>query len=127
MGEGNCAVYCAKNRIPYLGFCLTDLHAKMANQHVISELLASKFTAGEKLFNPELAKLLKMGSGQPGTTPSSSSGKKPKTKPDGADAAGKAEEETPTDPQSVLEAFKKKLASLKKEEGAGDEKEEEET
>jgi hypothetical protein len=70
-GDGTFMIHCAKERIPYLGFTLSEAHSKALKQRATQMLLKSMFTAGDRLYNPELALLMKAPGG---ATPSGSAG-----------------------------------------------------
>lgn len=46
-GDGVLATACAKERVPYLGFTLTDTHAEQLKCRIVTALLESSFTEGE--------------------------------------------------------------------------------
>ena len=50
-GDGSLAALCAKKRIPYVGFTLSDTHTELLKQRCITALLESGFTEGEELQN----------------------------------------------------------------------------
>lgn len=57
--DGNLAIHCAKHRIPYLGFTLTEGHTAALQERCLKELLQSMLHEGDPLYNPDLALLLK--------------------------------------------------------------------
>ena len=102
-------IHCAKGRIPYLGFTLSEAHSKALKQRATAMLLEAMFTAGDRLYNPELALLMKA---PVVATPSG------QAKPSSQAAAVKRG----VDPAAgattgVLDEFQAKLAAFKKARG----------
>ena len=44
--DGQLALQCAKNRIPYVGVCLTEEHRKLVRERGIQQLMESSFMEG---------------------------------------------------------------------------------
>jgi hypothetical protein len=103
-GDGTLMTYCAKERIPYMGFCLSDAHKSALEQQGVQRLLESMFTAGDRLYQPELAVLMKAQKGNLG-----SEEKAPGIK---GNNDGKAAD--------LLKSFQDKLVALKGEKGEKD-------
>ena len=47
-----------QERIPYVGFCLSEMHAKLIKARSIQQVLESFFVAGEREWDPALASML---------------------------------------------------------------------
>jgi len=99
-GDGTAMTYCAKERIPYFGWALTATHASLLKQRVIQQVMESMFIAGDRLYQPELAKLLKT----PGTA----------TPPSGSNEGGGKQTEAKPATQGAMEDFKAKLEEFKR-------------
>jgi hypothetical protein len=57
-GAGRCAVACLKARIPFLGLCMTDAHARLLEQHLMIHLFENMICETSKLHDTEVAKLI---------------------------------------------------------------------
>jgi hypothetical protein len=56
--DGTLMAHCAKERIPYFGFCLSERHAQLLKTRVVQQVLESFFTAGERECDLELAAMM---------------------------------------------------------------------
>ena len=54
-GQGTMAILCAENRIPYVGFALTDVHRKLLEARCAQVLLESVFQEGSALYDAKAA------------------------------------------------------------------------
>jgi hypothetical protein len=100
-GDGTLMVHCSKQRIPYCGICLSDAHRTALEQRGVKMILESMFVEGEKLYQPQLAQLLK----SPSTDGKSSGGS-------GGSKSGEASKG-----QELLKALQEKLLDLKTDKG----------
>ena len=108
-GDGTLMIHCAKERIPYLGFTLSEAHSKALKQRATAMLLEAMFTAGDRLYNPELALLMKAPVAAAPSGPAKPSSQAAAVKRVVEPAAGA----TP----GVLDEFQAKLAAFKKARG----------
>lgn len=99
-GDGTLLHHCISERIPYHGFCLSELHAKLLKAVAVQKILESMFTSGSKLYDPKLAVLMRTETNPTGV--SSSSGGSAE---EGGKNGGKS--------ASPLEQFKKSLDEAK--------------
>ena len=107
MGDGVLATYCALNRIPYVGFALTEVHLKLVNQKIIAGILDAMATDGEKEYNPHFASMLK---GAVSTPPEQGNKRPRKT------AHAKLEPAEGKKADDLLKGFNDKIDALRKNE-----------
>ena len=107
-GDGTLLIHCAKERIPYFAFALSEAHAAALKQRAVQVILEAMFTAGDRLYSPELASLMR----KPGSAVAAAG---PAKKKGAASAStdGDAEPKAAGSP-SILDEFAAKLAALKK-------------
>ena len=91
-----------QERIPYVGFCLSEMHAKLIKARSIQQVLESFFVAGEREWDPALASWL-TAQADPTKT---NVGPEPKTS---------TEDSSKT---TIMDEFQKKLEAFKRQ-GAG--------
>ena len=91
-----------QERIPYVGFCLSEMHAKLIKARSIQQVLESFFVAGEREWDPALASML-TAQADPTKT---NVGPEPKTS---------TEDSSKT---TIMDEFQKKLEAFKRQ-GAG--------
>ena len=58
VGDGQLALQCARQRIPYFGFCLTAVHATKLCEHLIEEIMNGMLQESDPMFDPKLAALM---------------------------------------------------------------------
>ena len=59
--DGTFAVEASRRRVPYLGFCLTETHARKLRAQLIQKIMLDMTTESDPQFNPDLAMLLSQG------------------------------------------------------------------
>ena len=92
-----------QERIPYVGFCLSEMHAKLIKARSIQQVLESFFVAGEREWDPALASML-TAQADPTKT---NVGPEPKTS---------TEDSSKT---TIMDEFQKKLEAFKKQAAGG--------
>lgn len=92
-----------QERIPYVGFCLSEMHAKLIKARSIQQVLESFFVAGEREWDPALASML-TAQADPTKT---NVGPEPKTS---------TEDSSKT---TIMDEFQKKLEAFKRQAAGG--------
>ena len=92
-----------QERIPYVGFCLSEMHAKLIKARSIQQVLESFFVAGEREWDPALASML-TAQADPTKT---NVGPEPKTSTEDVSKA------------AIVDEFQKKLEAFKRLAGGG--------
>jgi hypothetical protein len=106
VGDGTLLIHCAKERIPYIGFALSERHAELIKHRAVQQVLESMFVPGERECNPELAAMMQ----KTGATVGAQGNE---TVPKPPDPSSSSTTNPLADFQAKLEAFKRKA------EGAG--------
>ena len=108
-GDGVLATLCAVQRVPYVGFCMTDVHTDLLKARCLQSLLTLATEEGDdKIYDPELAALVKGKAPESGAAKGGGGGEKKKPRvaaPGVVPAAGSG---------GLLEDFKKKIEEIKK-------------
>jgi hypothetical protein len=119
VGDGELARQCALARVPYAGFCLTEIHAKAVRRHCIKTMLTATFTPGNDHYDPSLAMLMKRSAkldGNAGEPKKQRKGEEKKTPPEEEQEEGEPKHkkmtEEETDSNEALKAFKQKMEEL---------------